>query len=634
MRTDCSVLTIGTRYSRDDLVRLWGLKGRQAISRGVVTPAGASQIILFVTQHKTADMTEYYDQLVGEALTWEGDGVESHTRRLADQVKNPSDEIHLLFRDTRPEDFIYCGELTMVSADLTHPNGRFELQTGSGQRHGGRQDPRAHRRVPSGLDSTRCEALQLPSIGQVRHQTRRAAASRQDPAPTADAPRWGWAGSATRFLVSEPAKVLESLRDHYRRLNSEEPVASHVTAWRDSINCVREALRETAVTNPASRDWHLVFEYELPRERGRRPDLVVIAGGSIVVVEFKGYPDPSPAAVDQAADYARDLADYHEASHNHPVAAVLCLTSSSAAPTTIKDATVVSGRDLATGIGMSLASLPKTPAIDSGSWLNSEYAPLPSLVAAARLIFEHEDLPHIRRAESAGIPETIEVLDRVAERAQSAGESHLVLVTGVPGAGKTLVGLQFVYESHFGESSDKQRAVFLSGNGPLVKVLQHTLKSRVFVQDVLGFLRTYGGARGALPREHVWVFDEAQRAFDAEMAMEKRGEPISEPEDFLRLGEKLDSWALMVGLIGEGQEINRGEEAGIAQWNDALATMDKPWHVHCPPSLAPVFTNAAETTIEERLSLDVTLRSHRAEEIHKWVALLLAGDLDSVQAAG
>ena len=132
MQADCSVLTIGSRYSRDDLVRLWGLKGRQAISRGVVTPAGASQIILFVTQHKAADMTEYYDQLVGEALTWEGDGVESHTRRLADQVKNPSDEIHLLFRDTRPEDFIYCGELTMVSADLTHANGRFELRLDPG----------------------------------------------------------------------------------------------------------------------------------------------------------------------------------------------------------------------------------------------------------------------------------------------------------------------------------------------------------------------------------------------------------------------------------------------------------------------------------------------------------------------
>jgi len=378
----------------------------------------------------------------------------------------------------------------------------------------------------------------------------------------------------------------------------------------------------------------LVFEYELPRERGRRPDLIVIADGSIVVVEFKGYPDPSPASVDQACDYARDLADYHEASHNHPVAAVLCLVSGSSAPTIIKDATVVAGQDLATGIGMSLAALPRTPAVDAEEWLYSEYAPLPSLVAAARLIFKHEDFPHIRRAESAGIPQTIEVLDRVAERAQSAGESHLVLVTGVPGAGKTLVGLQFVYESHFGESTDHQKAVFLSGNAPLVKVLQHTLKSRVFVQDVLGFLRTYGGSSHTLPREHVWVFDEAQRAFDAEMAMEKRGESISEPEDFLRLGEKLDSWALMVGLIGEGQEINRGEEAGISQWNDALATMNKPWHVHCPPALASVFTNASETTIEERLSLDVTLRSHRAEEIHRWVALLLDGKLNECKALG
>jgi DUF2075 family protein len=410
-------------------------------------------------------------------------------------------------------------------------------------------------------------------------------------------------------------------------LNSEEPSNSHITAWRNSIKCVREAFRQTVLADPAARDWHLVFEYELPRERGRRPDLVVLAGGSIVVVEFKGYPDPSPAAVDQASDYARDLADYHEASHNHPVAAVLCLVSGSFAPTTIKDATVVSGRDLATGISMSLAALPQTTAINAQGWLHSEYAPLPSLVAAARLIFEHEDLPHIRRAESAGIPQTIEVLNRVAERAQATSESHLVLVTGVPGAGKTLVGLQFVYESHFGDTDEHQKAVFLSGNGPLVKVLQHTLKSKVFVQDVLGFLRTYGGSRGALPREHVWVFDEAQRAFDAEMAMEKRGEPISESEDFLRIGEKLDSWALMVGLIGEGQEINRGEEAGIGQWNGALAAMDKPWHVHCPPSLAHVFTNASETIVEERLSLDVTLRSHRAEEIHKWVALLLAGEL-------
>lgn len=437
---------------------------------------------------------------------------------------------------------------------------------------------------------------------------------------------WAWAGSSSSLLDSEPVDIVHELAAHYRRLNGEDPSASHMVAWRDSVELALDAFRDLAKADPASLTWHLVFEYELPRERGRRPDLVVLAGGNVVVVEFKGYGAPMPAHVDQAADYARDLADYHEASHDHPVMAVLCLTSSRDAPARLKDVTVVSGRDLSTGIQMSLSPGRPEP-IDPQRWLNSEYAPLPSLVAAARIIFEHEDLPHIRRAESAGIPETLEVLDRVAAHAQESGESHLVLVTGVPGAGKTLVGLQFVYETHFGENSEQQRAVFLSGNGPLVKVLQHTLKSRVFVQDVLGFLRTYGGTRSALPREHIWVFDEAQRAFDAEMALEKRGEAISEPEDFLRLGEKLDSWAMMVGLIGEGQEINRGEEAGLGQWNDALAAMDKPWKVHCPPSLAPLFTHAADVSVEERLSLDVTLRSHRAEEIHRWVARLLEGRL-------
>lgn len=439
---------------------------------------------------------------------------------------------------------------------------------------------------------------------------------------------WGWDSSAEEFLETELDVVFAALSNHYRQLNNEEPTASHTKAWRDSLRLTANAMREIVATSPAASGWHLVFEYELPRERGRRPDLVVLAGGTVVVVEFKGYPDPTPAHVDQAADYARDLADYHEASHDHPVMAVLCLTSGKFAPTAIRDTIVVSGEDLATGIQLARSRAHQAVAIDPAAWLASEYAPLPSLVAAARIIFEHEDLPHIRRAESAGIPQTLQILDRVAEHARTNNESHLVLVTGVPGAGKTLVGLQFVYETHFGEKSEEQKAVFLSGNGPLVKVLQHTLKSRVFVQDVLGFLRTYGGTRSAMPREHMWVFDEAQRAFDAEMAMEKRGEPISEPEDFLRLGEKLDSWALMVGLIGEGQEINRGEEAGIAQWNEALGAMHKPWHVHCPPSLASVFTNAAETTVEHRLSLDTTLRSHRAEEIHRWVALLLDGQID------
>jgi DNA helicase IV len=99
--------------------------------------------------------------------------------------------------------------------------------------------------------------------------------------------------------------------------------------------------------------------------------------------------------------------------------------------------------------------------------VEADYEPLPALVAAARRIFEHEPLPQIRRARSAGIPEALESLQRIAGQAQRSGERHLALVTGVPGAGKTLVGLQFVYLTRFSEDEAERPAVFLSGNGPL-----------------------------------------------------------------------------------------------------------------------------------------------------------------------
>jgi hypothetical protein len=391
---------------------------------------------------------------------------------------------------------------------------------------------------------------------------------------------------------------------------------------------MRTALLLLEDENPGVSDWLIVHEYELPRERGRRPDVVVLADGVVIVLEFKEYDVPMPAHIDQVEAYARDLSEYHRASHDRPIRAVLVPTRYKGCPSKSGATTIVGAPHLAGALAEAAVVSEAAPPLELTDWLESDYAPLPSLVNAARIIFNHEPLPHIRRAESAGIPQTLAALDAITVKAHQKQQSHLALVTGIPGAGKTLVGLQYVYGTHFGEGQDDQRAVFLSGNGPLVKVLQHTLKSRVFVQDVLGFLKTYGAAGKAMPNEHIWVFDEAQRAFDADMAREKRGAAISEPEDFLRLGERLDSWAVMVGLIGEGQEINRGEEAGLRQWNDALGVMDKPWIVHCPEALAPMFSSAAQVLSDELLNLDVTLRSHRAESTHLWVAQLLAGNLE------
>jgi hypothetical protein len=335
---------------------------------------------------------------------------------------------------------------------------------------------------------------------------------------------------------------------HHQSCSLEPAGDSQKRAWHNCFKVLRDQLRDVG-------DAYIVFEYELPRERGRRPDVVVLIGGTVVVLEFKDYREALRAHIDQVAAYARDLQHYHAASHSATVVPILVLTASVDPPTTEDEVTIIGPKDLAATVGH-----PAAGAIDPATWMAADYSPLPTLVAAARRIFQHEPLPQIRRAHSAGIPETITQLARIADEAQTRRELHLALVTGVPGAGKTLVGLQFVYS--------RDSAVFLSGNGPLVKVLQHALKSSVFVQDVHGFLKSYGGNKRRQPQEHVWVYDEAQRAWDAERVRGKRGHPASEPEDFLRLGSRMDGWALMVGLTGEGQEIHLGEEAGLGQWND------------------------------------------------------------------
>jgi hypothetical protein len=446
----------------------------------------------------------------------------------------------------------------------------------------------------------------------------------QPPIPTRIGDPWAWDGPATVFLETDETTLIASLENHHKRCCGELPVASNYTAWRGSIAALRAALAELITDASDIGGWHLVFEYELPRERGRRPDVVILAGDRVLVLEFKEYSYALPPHVDQVEAYARDLSEYHEASHTREVIPLLVLAQGHEAPCESGSVFVTSASTLSQSLrpyaGASVAKAAPS------EWLESDYAPLPSLVTAARMIFNHEPLPHIRRAESAGIPKTLAALSAIESDARGTSTNHLALITGVPGAGKTLVGLQYVYATHFGDS-DEPGAVFLSGNAPLVKVLRHTLRSKVFVQDVLGFLKTYGEAGNRLPREHVWVFDEAQRAFDADLALEKRGVAISEPEDFLRLSERLDSWALMIGLIGEGQEIHRGEEAGLRQWDDAIASMSQPWTVHCPPNLATLFGSAAEVRTDVHLGLDASLRSHRAADVHRWVALLLDGAL-------
>jgi DUF2075 family protein len=428
---------------------------------------------------------------------------------------------------------------------------------------------------------------------------------------------YGWSGSAGAFLTSTTDDLFSRLSAHYMALHGENANHSQVVAWLESIDVLRAAIAD--LDSDFTLD--IIFEYELPFEGGRRPDVVLLSGNSVLVLEFKGAPRIEQAHLDQVAAYRRDLIEYHSGCRGREVHALIVTTARRERNDLEQGVHIVGAEPLA-GLIRGLRS-PGTDALNLDTWLAAEYAPLPTLVGAARRIFQHERLPHVRRAIAARIPETVELISGLANEAQVRGTRKIVFLTGVPGAGKTLVGLRVVYE----HGRDEAAATFLSGNGPLVKVLQDALRSQIFVRDLHKFITSYGLST-RIPGQRLIVFDEAQRAWDAKYMFEKRGIRSSEPELLVGIGSRLPEWATLVGLVGSGQEIYAGEEGGLEQWRRALDTSSVEWEVHCPPSLASSFDPLPVTTHDD-LSLDISLRSRRAEQVHQWVQHLLAADISS-----
>jgi len=194
-------------------------------------------------------------------------------------------------------------------------------------------------------------------------------------------------------------------------------------------DALTECVEESAADAPA---WSVVFEYELPLEGGRRPDVVVLAGRSLVVIEFKSTAAPSQADVDQTNGYLRDLADYHAASHDLEHRAILLLQGAVPSLERTIDGVVAVGPGL---LGDQIVAASTVGEVDLESWLDAPYRPLPTLIEAARRIFRNEPLPHVHAALSAGIPETLDVLGRIVDEAAETGGRALAFVTGVPGAG-------------------------------------------------------------------------------------------------------------------------------------------------------------------------------------------------------
>lgn len=451
--------------------------------------------------------------------------------------------------------------------------------------------------------------------------------------------RSGWESDFPTFSSTQPSVVRERLGDF---VGDASP--AQVRAWSDSIPPLQNEVKEVLDRDGLARDYSAILEYELPLE-SRRPDAVLLVGSGVLVLELKGKVQPSQADIDQVSAYARDLRAYHRECESRPVVPVLVPTRARGYQRLVMDVHIT-GPDALDGLVADLTRTAPQPAIDRNRFLDeAAYRPLPTLVSAARELLNSGTLRRIHRAAAATDP-AINAIKDVVHEAARARQRHLILLTGVPGAGKTLVGLQAVHADYLddlavvraGGAKPTAPAVFLSGNGPLVEVLQYELRGaggggKTFVRDVKNYVKHYSARADRVPPEHVLVFDEAQRAFDAEQVRAKHkgsGDAVllkSEPEHFVEFAERIPDWCVVVGLIGSGQEIHVGEEAGIVQWRWAVERSPRApeWTVHAPPAVMNVFAGSTVPVhASEALNLDTELRQHLARDLHGYVAGLLA----------
>jgi DUF2075 family protein len=453
--------------------------------------------------------------------------------------------------------------------------------------------------------------------------------------------RYGWESNFPTFSETDPRVVRISLQDFL-----EDAGDSQIRAWDDSIPRIQVEVGEVVEIDELAQQYTAILEYELPLE-SRRPDVVLLVNGAVVVLELKGKAEPEQADLDQAAAYARDLRCYHKYCADREVHAVLVPTRAHGYAG-VRDGVHIAGPDALHGLIQKLQRPWEQGPVTADEFLAKDaYCPLPSLVQAARELFLDGKIRPIHRALAETQP-AIDAISDIAHEAARTHTRHLVLVAGVPGSGKTLVGLSAVHNPRLDDLRVERAggkppapAIFLSGNGPLVEVLQYELRSaggggKTFVRGVKDYMKQYLGDRGAIPPQHVIVYDEAQRAWDLEQVIKKHPgirEHKSEPEAFVEFGERIPEWCVLVGLIGSGQEINVGEEAGLGQWLEALqrAGSAEQWTVHAPQRVLDRFfadsSFAARTAGSETLDLTVELRFHFAADLDEWVdGLLTCGD--------
>jgi hypothetical protein len=462
------------------------------------------------------------------------------------------------------------------------------------------------------------------------------------------------------FIGDDDERILGALTsEHHHDLEQEQR-----WAWLQQLLILKASLT-------GQPDGRIFLEFYIPR-MGKRADALLIAHNIVFVIEFKtGASGHASSAFDQVEDYALDLKNFHEGSHAAPIVPVLVSTNAEAQPipeVIFADDLVASpvGTNKA-GLGVlidAICSGRAFPSLDIDEWMAKGYKPTPTIVQAAEVLYRTHSVIDISRSDAGAknLQETSLSVSSVIDRARQNRTKAICFVTGVPGSGKTLAGLN-IATRHSVEHRD-EHAVFLSGNGPLVDVLREALtrdkasregvpkkkaerEVRSFIQNIHHFRDDYVG-NNAIPLEKVVVFDEAQRAWTRKQAasfmQRKRGQPdfnMSEPEFLIGVMDRHTDWCTVVCLVGEGQEINTGE-AGISEWISAVELRFPDWEVHISPRISLAegdsgnqveqFLASPRVHSNEHLHLAVSMRSFRAEALSGMVGHIIDNEPEAARA--
>ena len=439
-------------------------------------------------------------------------------------------------------------------------------------------------------------------------------------------------------------------------------------AWLEQIRILKNVLQPHKGS--------IYFEYSIPR-MGKRIDVVLLIGSVIFVLEFKvGEKEFQSHAIDQTWDYALDLKNFHETSHESYIAPILIATKAKAESAIVSTTPhndkllypIKCNEDLLNQVIADVLLFAEGEDINSDNWEKGRYQPTPNIIEAAIALYSGHSVTDISRSDASAInlSQTSDAVSEIIRISKEQSHKSICFVTGVPGSGKTLVGLN-IATTHINKENDLY-SVFLSGNGPLVAILREALtrdkvkrekergnkikkseamsEVKLFIQNVHNFRDEGLIDLQKPPIEHVALFDEAQRAWDLQQTVNfmnrKRGYAnfqMSEPEFLVSCLDRHPDWAVVVCLVGGGQEINTGE-AGISEWIEALERSFPSWHVYISSRLTDSeygtekVLNKIQTrqhiVYKDELHLSVSMRSFRAENVSLLVKQVL--DLETDEA--